>query len=175
MLPVPYTFAPEVIEDFNKNLPELGFDRAHSEDAAYDLRAAEDKNIWAGETELIRTGLRLALPDGYAGLVLSRSGLARDHNIYVPNAPGLIDAGYRGEVGVLLKYGACPIRLAYDDSGHCQENTDVFRVKRGDRIAQLLLVKVAELHTLFVPPAIFEFNESNTARGSGGFGSTGVS
>jgi len=125
---------------------------AHAGDAGYDLHAAEDAALAPGERASIGTGLALAIPDGLAGLVLPRSGLALRHGIALVNSPGLIDAGYRGEVRVLLL------------------NTDrrePFEVAVGDRIAQLVLVA-------FVAPELRELPSlAETARGVGGLGSTG--
>ncbi len=125
---------------------------AHRGDAGYDLHAAEDAEIAPGERASVGTGLALAIPEGLAGLVLPRSGLALRHGIALVNAPGLIDPGYRGEVRVLLL------------------NTDrrePFEVAIGDRIAQLVLVA-------HLAPELREVRSlEETARGGGGFGSTG--
>jgi dUTP pyrophosphatase len=127
--------------------------RAHDGDAGYDLHAAEPARLEPGERATVGTGIAVAIPPGHAGLVLPRSGLAARHGISVVNAPGLIDAGYRGEVRVLLL------------------NTDrarAFEVAPGDRIAQLVVVRVEG-------PELEESTElDDTARGGGGFGSTGV-
>jgi dUTP pyrophosphatase len=126
--------------------------RAHDGDAGYDLHAAEAATLAPGERAGIGTGVALEIPAGRAGLVLPRSGLAARHGIALVNAPGLIDSGYRGEVRVLLL------------------NTDPrssFEVAVGDRIAQLVLVRPEEVE-LDERPALTE-----TARGEGGFGSTG--
>ncbi|MGH2919860.1 MAG: dUTP diphosphatase [Solirubrobacteraceae bacterium] len=127
--------------------------RAHADDAGYDLHALEPAVIEPGERALVRTGIAIELPPGHAGLVLPRSGLAARHGIALVNAPGLIDAGYRGEVKVLLL------------------NTDratPFDIAAGDRIAQLVVVAVAGLE-------LAELDElAATARGDGGFGSTGT-
>ena len=126
--------------------------RAHDGDAGYDLHAAEPVVLGPGERASVGTGIAVAIPDGHAGLVLPRSGLAARHGISVVNAPGLIDAGYRGEVRVLLL------------------NTDLqsaFEVAAGDRIAQLLVVRVEG-------PQLEEAVElDETGRGGSGFGSTG--
>ena len=127
-------------------------DRAHDSDAGYDLFAAEDAVLEPGERASLGTGIAVAIPDGHAGLVLPRSGLAARHGITLPNSPGLIDAGYRGELRVLLL------------------NTDReerFEVAAGDRIAQLVVVR-AEAPELEEAEALDE-----TPRGPGGFGSTG--
>ena len=126
--------------------------QAHPGDAGYDLFAAESAVLRPGERASVGTGIAVAIPDGCAGLVLPRSGLAARHGITLPNAPGLIDSGYRGELRVLLL------------------NTDPaepFEVSAGDRIAQLVLVRLE--------PAPLEEVEAleETARGLGGFGSTG--
>ena len=126
--------------------------RAHDGDAGYDLHAAEPLTLGPGERAVVGTGIAVAIPDGHAGLVVPRSGLAFKHGIALVNAPGLIDAGYRGELRVLIL------------------NTDraaSFDVEPGDRIAQLVVVKVES-------PELEELDElEETARGSGGFGSTG--
>jgi dUTP pyrophosphatase len=100
----------------------------------------------------VPTGIAVEIPNGHAGLVLPRSGLAREHGIALVNSPGLIDAGYRGEVSVLL--------LNTDPADH-------YRVEVGDRIAQLVIVPVA----LAAPSEVGELAASE--RGEGGFGSTG--
>jgi dUTP pyrophosphatase len=126
--------------------------RAHDGDAGYDLYSAEAAAIAPGERASVGTGIALAIPDGWAGLVLPRSGLAARHGITLPNAPGLIDAGYRGEVRVLLL------------------NTDrrePFEVSAGDRIAQLVLVRHES------PELIEVAYLEETVRGAGGFGSSG--
>ena len=126
--------------------------RAHDGDAGYDLFAAEAARLGPGERASVGTGIAVAVPEGCAGLVLPRSGLAMRHGISVVNAPGLIDAGYRGEVRVLLL------------------NTDrehPFEIAPGDRIAQLVISRV-ESPELVELPSLDE-----TARGAGGFGSTG--
>lgn len=127
--------------------------RAHDDDAGMDLHADEAAHLDPGDRESIGTGVAVAIPEGHAGLVLPRSGLAADHGITVVNAPGLIDSGYRGELRVLLLN---------------TDRTRAFRVIPGDRIAQLVLVKVEA-------PEPAEVGElSKTVRGAGGFGSTGV-
>lgn len=130
-------------------LPE----RAHDGDAGLDLFAAEAARIGPGERVSVGTGLAVAIPEGYAGLVLPRSGLALKHGIGLANAPGLIDSGYRGEIRILL--------LNTDRSTEC-------RVAQGDRIAQLVLVPVAA--ALPVEADALE----GSARGSRGFGSSGL-
>jgi dUTP pyrophosphatase len=126
--------------------------RAHLGDAGLDLVALEACTLEPGERAMVRTGIALELPEGHAGLVVPRSGLAAKHGISVVNAPGLIDAGYRGEVQVLLL------------------NTDrdhPFEVFPGERIAQLVIVPVA------VPEVVEAAELARSARGEGGFGSTG--
>jgi dUTP diphosphatase len=127
--------------------------RAHDDDAGYDLHALEPTTLAPGERAMVRTGIAIELPPGHAGLVLPRSGLAARHGIALVNAPGLIDAGYRGEVKALLL------------------NTDrhsPFEIAAGDRIAQLVVTAVAAVE-------IAELDElATTARGEQGFGSTGA-
>lgn len=121
-------------------------------DAGADLVSVEDVRIPAHQRVLVKTGIKIALPEGYVGLVHPRSGLALKHGITVLNAPGTIDAGYRGEIGVILL-----------NTGSID-----FEVKSGDRIAQLVVQKV-EAAQFNVVDALTE-----TDRGEGGFGSTGV-
>jgi dUTP pyrophosphatase len=125
---------------------------AHPGDAGADLTAAEDVDLGPGERALVRTGVAIALPAGYAAFVHPRSGLATKHGVTIVNAPGTVDAGYRGEIKVTL--------LNTD-----REQPVSFR--RGDRIAQLVIQRVER--------AVFhEVDElPGSARGDGGFGSTG--
>lgn len=126
--------------------------RAHDGDAGVDLYACEPAHLGPGERWSVGTGVAVEIPEGHAGLVLPRSGLARDHGIALVNSPGLIDAGYRGEVRVLLL------------------NTDpaeTFRVEPGDRIAQLVIAPVALAEPVEVEALV------DSARGDGGFGSSG--
>ena len=127
--------------------------RAYEDDAAYDLYAAEGVVIPPQERAVVGTGVALGLPPGIAALTLPRSGLAARHGISIVNAPGLIDAGYRGEVRIILL------------------NTDAreaFTIEPGDRIAQLLLVPLP-------PVSLHEAAElDGTQRGAHGFGSSGV-
>ena len=126
--------------------------RAHDDDAGYDLHAAEVATLPPGGRASVGTGIAVEIPDGHAGLVVPRSGLASRHGIGLVNSPGVIDSGFRGELRVLLL------------------NTDrehSFDVRPGDRIAQLLVVAVAT-------PRLVESDAlANTVRGAGGFGSTG--
>ena len=121
-------------------------------DAGADLVAAEDVELAPGERAVVRTGVAVALPAGYAGFVHPRSGLAAKHGVTLVNAPGTIDAGYRGEIKVILL------------------NTDPVRavsLRRGDRIAQLVVQRVENV-TFREVPAL-----PDSARGDNGFGSTG--
>jgi dUTP pyrophosphatase len=126
--------------------------RAYPGDAGFDLHAVDSAVLAPGERVSVGTGLALEIPDGHAGLVLPRSGLAARHGITVVNAPGLIDAGYRGEIRVLLLN---------------TDSRETFEVSAGDRIAQLVLVRVEA-------PPIEELEElAMSERGTGGFGSSG--
>ena len=132
--------------------PELPLPaRAHPGDAGVDLYAAEAVALAPGERATVPTGVAVAIPEGYAGLVAPRSGLAQRHGLGIVNAPGVVDAGYRGEIRVLLvNHGSEPVSLA-----------------RGERIAQLLVIPVSTVGVVEVyqlPPS---------ERGAGGFGSTG--
>ncbi len=125
---------------------------AHDADAGADLAAAEDVELEPGERALVRTGIAIALPDGWAAFVHPRSGLATREGITIVNAPGTVDAGFRGEIRV------------------CLLNTDRRRrviLRRGDLIAQLVFQRVARA-------AFTEVNElPASSRGDGGHGSTG--
>jgi dUTP pyrophosphatase len=126
--------------------------RAHAGDAGLDLYACEAAHVGPGERWSVGTGVGVEIPEGHAGLVLPRSGIARDHGIALVNAPGLIDSGYRGELRVLLL------------------NTDpaeTFRVEPGDRIAQLVITPIAAPEPVEAPAL------SESPRGEGGFGSSG--
>lgn len=126
----------------------------HEGDAGLDLPSRVDYVLEPGERAMIPTGIAVAIPRGYAGFVLPRSGLASRHGIALVNSPGLVDSGYRGEMAIIMI------------------NTDkreAFHIKRGDRIAQLVIQKVVEATTVEVT----ELDE--TSRGAGGFGSTGRS
>ncbi|MFM7552952.1 MAG: dUTP diphosphatase [Actinomycetota bacterium] len=130
-------------------LPE----RAHPGDAGFDLHATEAVTVPPGGRAAVPCGFAMALPEGTAGLVLPRSGLALRSGVTVLNAPGLIDSGYRGEVMAILVN---------------HDSDDAFTVSPGDRIAQLVIVDLPAV--AFVEVA--ELPESQ--RGEGGFGSTGV-
>ena len=129
--------------------------RAHEGDAGHDLRSVEEVSLEPGRRALVRTGISVAIPNGYAGLVLPRSGLAVRHGISLINAPGLIDSGYRGEIQVPL-------------INHDRDTT--FEVEAGMRIAQLVLVRAAGADFIEVE----SLEESLDGRGEGGFGSSGT-
>lgn len=133
--------------------PELSLPTyAHPGDAGADLASAEDVVLAPGERRLVGTGVAVAVPDGFAAFVHPRSGLAARHGLTIVNAPGTVDAGYRGEIRV------------------CLLNTDAetpIRISRGDRIAQLVIQPVVRAE--FVPVQALD----DTARGAGGYGSTG--
>lgn len=127
--------------------------RAHPGDAGLDLVAVGTHELPPGGRGAVPTGLAVAIPEGHAGLVVPRSGLARRHGVTVANAPGLIDAGYRGELIVLL------VNLG----------AEVHRIAPGDRVAQLVVVPVS----LAAAREVDELPASD-GRGEGGFGSTGA-
>ena len=146
----PTDAVPVLIKRLDPGLPLPA--RAHPGDAGVDLCAAAEVTLEPGERAVVPTGVAIALPDGYAAFVHPRSGLGARHGVTIVNAPGTVDAGYRGEIRVTLL------------------NTDraqPVRFGRGDRIAQLVIQRVA------VP--VFHEVESlpGSARGDGGFGSTG--
>ncbi|MER5425627.1 dUTP diphosphatase [Streptosporangium roseum] len=125
---------------------------AHPGDAGADLYAAEDVELLPGERVMVGTGVAIALPDGYAAFVHPRSGLATKHGVTLVNAPGTVDAGYRGEIKVTLLN---------------TDTKDALRLRRGDRIAQLVIQRVEKA-------VFYEVDRlPGSARGAGGFGSTG--
>jgi dUTP pyrophosphatase len=126
-------------------------ERAYAGDAGLDLVACESAEIGPGERSVVGTGLAVAIPEGHAGFVQPRSGLAAEHGITVLNTPGLIDSGYRGELRVIL--------LNTDRS-------ETFTVETGMRIAQLVVVRLASLDTAEVDEL------PSTERGVRGFGSS---
>ena len=125
---------------------------AHPGDAGLDLASCETVEIAPGSTAMVRTGVAIALPPGTEGQVRPRSGLAAKHAVTVLNAPGTIDEGYRGELRVIL----------------INHGLEVFRVEPGMRIAQLVVTPVLRVETALVDSL------DDTARGTGGFGSTGA-
>lgn len=138
-----------LIQRLDPDLPMPNY--AHPGDAGADLYARVNVTLAPGERVSVPTGIAIALPGGYVGLVHPRSGLAARHGVGMVNAPGVIDAGYRGEIAVLLiNHGTAPVQLS-----------------RGDRIAQLLVQQVAtmRLHEVTTLPG--------SHRGGGGFGSSG--
>ena len=141
---------------FRRLVPEARVpERAHAGDAGYDLRSVEGTKLPPGGRAVVGTGVSLTIPEGYAGLVLPRSGLAVRRGVSLVNTPGLIDSGYRGEIRVPL-------------INHDREES--FRVEPGMRIAQLVLVRAAGASFEEV-----EFLEAGTdGRGEGGFGSSGA-
>jgi dUTP pyrophosphatase len=125
--------------------------QAHPGDAGFDLVTAVDVELKPGAREVIPTGLAVAIPPGFAGLVLPRSGHAARHGVGVVNSPGLIDSGYRGEIKVILvNHGSEPVRF-----------------ERGERIAQLVVSPVPTVELIEVDEL------DTTTRGDGGFGSSG--
>jgi dUTP pyrophosphatase len=148
--PLPRSEPDVLIKRLDPGVPLPAY--AHPGDAGADLSAAEDVELGPGQRALVRTGIAIALPAGYAAFVHPRSGLAARHGVTIVNAPGTVDAGYRGEIKVTIL------------------NTDSERAvsfKRGDRIAQLVIQRVerAVFHEVAVLPG--------SSRGEGGFGSTG--
>ena len=125
--------------------------KAHSDDAAFDLRSRVDMELPVGRSVVVPSGVYIELPEGYEAQVRPRSGLALKHNLMLTNSPGTVDAGYRGEVGIIM-YNA---------------GSEPFQVKRGDRIAQMVLCRLPEVELSVVESL------SESGRGAGGFGSTG--
>ncbi|MDI6799229.1 MAG: dUTP diphosphatase [Actinomycetota bacterium] len=125
---------------------------AHDGDAGCDLYSRIDISLAPGQRALVPTGVALSIPEGYAGFVQPRSGLALKHGITIVNTPGLIDSKYRGEI--------CAIMLNTDKD-------EIFEIKRGERICQLVIQQVVS------PKYIIAEELDDTTRGKGGFGSTG--
>ncbi len=126
--------------------------KAHSDDAAYDMRSRVDITLAPNRSTLVPTGVFIELPVGYEAQIRPRSGLALKHDLMLTNSPGTIDAGYRGEIGIIM-YNA---------------GKEDFSISRGDRIAQMVICKLPEVEL------VASDSLSDTDRGSGGFGSTGV-
>ena len=126
--------------------------KAHADDAAFDLKSRADMSVPVNKSTLIPTGVFIELPVNYEAQVRPRSGLALKHNITLTKSPGTIDAGYRGEVGVIM----------------FNHGPEAFEIKRGDRIAQMVIAELPEVELLTVDEL------SDSLRGSGGFGSSGV-
>lgn len=140
---IPMTLEPDAI------IPKYAHD---IDDTCCDLYALHETVILPHKTVLVKTGLRVAIPQGYVMLVCSRSGLALKTDLFVLNAPGVVDPGYRGDVGVIL---------------HNLSDQPV-TVAKGDRIAQAMLIQTVHMHFDIVNDL------DETVRGAGGFGSTGV-
>jgi len=147
--PVPQTLAVEVVR-LDPELPLPGY--AHPGDAGADLHAAVDVRLEPGERALVPTGIALALPPGHVALIHPRSGLAARHGLSIVNTPGTVDAGYRGEIKVLL--------VNHDPR-------EPVELRRGDRVAQLLVQRVEQVAFVEVEAL------PESARGAGGYGSTG--
>ena len=130
---------------------ELMPKKAHFDDAAFDLRSRVDMVLPVRKSVLVPAGFSIELPVGFEAQIRPRSGLALKHDLMLTNSPGTIDAGYRGEVGVIMYNGG----------------TEEFQIKRGDRIAQMVIAKLPEVELSAADTL------SETDRGSGGFGSTG--
>jgi len=139
-----------LVQRLDRDLPLPAY--AREDDAGLDLYAREGVTLAPGARAAVGTGVAMALPDGYAGFVLPRSGLALRHGLSLVNTPGLIDAGYRGEIRVIL--------INHDP-------TTPVTLSRGDRIAQLVVQRVEQVDVIEVDTL------PESPRGSGGFGSTG--
>lgn len=148
--PMPHDMIQITFTKLDSELPSPA--RAHIGDAAVDLHCRDGVILYPGDRASVATGIAVAIPEGYAGFVLPRSGHAMRSGVGVVNGPGLIDSGYRGEVSVLLiNHGKDPVTF-----------------RRGDRVAQLAIVPVPEVEFVEVDEL------SETGRGEGGFGSTGM-
>ena len=125
--------------------------KAHYDDVAFDLRSRVDITLPSRKSTLVPTGLFIELPINFEAQIRPRSGLALKHDIMLTNSPGTVDAGYRGEVGIIMYNGS----------------TEEFQIKRGDRVAQMVICQLPEVELIEVE----ELSASD--RGEGGFGSTG--
>ena len=134
-----------------ENCEDLMPKKAHFDDAAFDLRSRVDMVLPVRRSVVVPAGFSIELPVGFEAQIRPRSGLALKHDLMLTNSPGTIDAGYRGEVGVIMYNGG----------------TAEFPIKRGDRIAQMVIARLPEVELISVDTL------SETGRGSGGFGSTG--
>lgn len=126
---------------------------AYPGDAGFDLKSAEELILGPGERKVVKCGFSMAIPEGFAGLVIPRSGLAAKHGISVVNAPGLVDSGYRGEIQVILLN---------------TDKNESFNISTGDRIAQMMIVPFANAELVEVD------NLESSERDEKGFGSSGV-
>lgn len=138
---------------------DVSFDKAHPDDAGFDLRAVETSYLYPDDSVLVKTGLIVAIPKGFFGMIVPRSGMVKNLGITVANSPGIVDSGYRGEVCVLL-------HRFQDGIGN------IHWIRPGDRIAQMIIMEHRGVGH-YVSRASFEQTYMNTERGSGGFGSTG--
>ena len=125
--------------------------KAHSSDAAWDLRARSAVELPVGRSTLVPTGVFIELPENFEAQIRPRSGLALKHDLMLTNSPGTVDAGYRGEVGVIMYNGG---RTPY-------------KIERGDRIAQMVICKLPEVKL------VLSDSLGDSDRGEGGFGSSG--
>ncbi|MBE6365175.1 MAG: dUTP diphosphatase [Lentisphaerae bacterium] len=125
--------------------------KAHEDDAAFDLRSRVDAVLFPGRSTLIPAGFKIELPVGFEAQIRPRSGLALKHDLMLTNSPGTVDAGYRGEVGVIM----------------FNAGKEEFEIKRGERIAQMVICKLPEVILCR------SGNLSESGRGEGGFGSSG--
>lgn len=141
---------PVLITRLDPDLPLPAYE--HPGDAGLDLRARVDVTLAPGERRVVPTGVAIALPSGYVALVCARSGLAARHGVGLVNAPGVVDAGYRGEIGVILVN---------------HDRDTAVTLNRGDRIAQLVVQQVEQATLVEVADL------PGSHRGDGGFGSTG--
>jgi dUTP pyrophosphatase len=139
------------IKILDKTIPVPKF--AHIGDAGIDLYSSIDYVLKPFERKLVPTGIKVEIPEGYAGFVQPRSGLAINHGISLVNTPGLIDSGYRGEIKAIL--------INFDP-------VENFEIKKGDKICQLVIMKIENAEIVFKD----DLDESD--RGEGGFGSTGL-
>ncbi len=126
--------------------------KAHADDAAFDLKSRLDTVLKPGRSQIVPSGVFIELPVNYEAQIRPRSGLAAKFDLMLTNSPGTVDAGYRGEIGIIMYNGG----------------RNDFEIKRGDRIAQMVITELPEVELLDSE------NLSESKRGSGGFGSTGV-
>lgn len=143
-------------------LPEY----AHYNDAGMDVRANETVSIYPGECKVVKTGIKMAIPEGVVLDVRPRSGLSLKTSIRIANSPGTIDSGYRNEIGIIIQNNECPVKV---DGGRILINDDPIVIKKGDKIAQFVFLN-------YVKAEFDKIDDVAKIEGdrNGGFGSTGI-
>lgn len=147
---------------------------AHSNDAGMDIFASEDTYVKPGQSVLVPTGLKMAIPDGFEMQIRPRSGLSLNTLLRIPNSPGTIDSGYRDEIKIIV-YNASTVSDSVDENDTYTTESKgnpqgIYLIRRGDRIAQMVFASVSKAHLILIDSLDGIGNNRN-----GGFGSTGIS